>query len=244
MKSSIEGLRRRGYIEDMDIEKYSLLKKEEILKMIDSKEAYERTIAIRILANSNNIERLVFNKALLSRLMKEKSLYTKIEICNVLEKGDQETLIEMFKYLGKIGNNQYRELPKEVSKKKSYPLPRDIIARTIAKMNSYLLPSIYEEFKQCNLIEARELIDAIGYLCFYNKDQNNLVITEELIDYYEKTDIDNIIRWKIVIALSAFNSEIVVSKLKQIIVNESVDIIRKEAERSLKLINIKSLNGQ
>lgn len=134
MKSSKEDLRRRGYIEDINIEKYTLLNKSEVLKLLDSKEAYERTIAIRLLSNYKGIEKLEFNKDIICRLTREKSLYTKIEIGSALENGDYETLIEMFEYLGKIGNNQYKELPKEVSKKISYPLPRDIIARTTKKM--------------------------------------------------------------------------------------------------------------
>ena len=40
----------------------------------------------------------------------------------------------MVEYLGQIGNNQHKVLPTNGFNKKSYPLPRDIIARTLAHM--------------------------------------------------------------------------------------------------------------
>lgn len=237
MKSSKEDLRRRGYIEDINISDYFSIKSLNLINMIDDKEAYKRTLAIRLLCKNNEIKQLDFHRRLLKRLVIEKSLYTKIEICNTLESGEYETLIEMLKYIGKIGNNQYKNLPNTVSKKVSYPLPRDIIARTIAKMNISVLPLLLEEINACGMLEARELIDAIGFLCFYNKESEIEIAIKGLMECYDKYREDNIIRWKIVIALSAFKNKLVDFKLKEIIEVESINIIKKEAERSLKLIN-------
>ena len=236
MKSSKYDLRNRGYIEDMDIDKSCLVGNPDLFEIIESKKAYERTLAIRLLSKDNNINKLEFHKLILDILVREKSLYTKIEICNVLDRGGDETLIEMFKYVGRIGKNQHKELPKAVSKKNSYPLPRDIIARTIGKMNISVLSTLLKELNECDVIEARELVDAIGFLCFYNKESDNEIAIKELINCYEKYKEDNIIRWKIVMSFSAFNNKTVISKLKEIIKIESIDIVKKEAERSLNLI--------
>ena len=208
----------------------------DLLEIIEYKKAYERTLAIRLLSKDNNINQLEFHKLILDILVREKILYTKIEICNVLDRGGDETLIEMFKYVGRIGKNQHKELPKAVSKKNSYPLPRDIIARTIGKMNISVLSTLLKELNECDVIEARELVDAIGFLCFYNKEADNEIAIKELINCYEKYKEDNIIRWKIVMSFSAFNNKTVISKLKEIIKIESIDIAKKEAERSLNLI--------
>ncbi|MBB6622936.1 HEAT repeat domain-containing protein [Clostridium gasigenes] len=236
MKSSKYDLRNRGYIEDMDIDKSCLVGNPDLFEIIESKKAYVRTLAIRLLSKDNNINKLEFHKLILDILVREKSLYTKIEICNVLDRGGDETLIEMFKYVGRIGKNQHKELPKAVSKKNSYPLPRDIIARTIGKMNISVLSTLLKELNECDVIEARELVDAIGFLCFYNKEADNEIAIKELINCYEKYKEDNIIRWKIVMSFSAFNNKTVISKLKEIIKIESIDIVKKEAERSLNLI--------
>ncbi|MBU3107075.1 hypothetical protein [Clostridium gasigenes] len=236
MKSSKYDLRNRGYIEDMDIDKSCLVENTDLFEIIEYKKAYERTLAIRLLSKDNNINQLEFHKLILDILVREKSLYTKIEICNVLDRGGDETLIEMFKYVGRIGKNQHKELPKAVSKKNSYPLPRDIIARTIGKMNISVLSTLLKELNECDVIEARELVDAIGFLCFYNKEADNEIAIKELINCYEKCKEDNIIRWKIVMSFSAFNNKTIISKLKEIIKIESIDIVKKEAERSLNLI--------
>ncbi|MGL5084405.1 MAG: hypothetical protein ACRC68_01565, partial [Clostridium sp.] len=119
MKSSKEDLIKRGYIDDIDIAKYEEKGKCELIKMINSKVAYKRTIAIRILNKRSYFEKEEFHNMLVDKLVLENSLYTKLEICKVLENANNNTLTEMFKYLGRIGNNQYKNLPKESSKKKS-----------------------------------------------------------------------------------------------------------------------------
>ena len=74
-------------------------------------------------------------------------------------------------YLAKIGKNQYKELPSEPSRKKSYPLPRDIIARTLAKMDTSIMPFLMKVLKEDDLSKISEVIDAIN-------DENNILYKE------------------------------------------------------------------
>lgn len=52
MKSNIDQLKSRGYIEDHELEAYVDFSKEELLKLLDSIVATERTIAVRCLLKS------------------------------------------------------------------------------------------------------------------------------------------------------------------------------------------------
>lgn len=65
-----------------------------------------------------------------------------LKICNTLEKGNLKTAEQMIPYLGRIGHNQHLCLLNKVLKKSSYPLPRDIIARSLGKMDGTILPAL------------------------------------------------------------------------------------------------------
>lgn len=139
MISSRENLRKRGMIEQIDIDSIISLSYSELISLIDSKLSIERSASIHLLSNKVSCDNEDFVAVLLKRLSIEKSLYTKIEICNALEKGSEKTARQMVQYLGCIGNNQHRWLPDRISKKISYPLPRDIIARSLGKMNGSII---------------------------------------------------------------------------------------------------------
>ena len=51
-------------------------------------------------------------------LVKEKALYTKLEICDILTTGNELTIKRMIPYMGTIRGNQHRTIPEKVSKKK------------------------------------------------------------------------------------------------------------------------------
>jgi len=237
MKSSKEDFKNRGYIEEDEIvDCYGLLKFESLCVLLKSKEAFERTIAIRLLKSCSDISQLDLSIILLETLVKEKCLYTKIEICSALEKGNSDIAERMITYMGKIGSNQYVKLPNKVSKKVSYPLPRDIIARVMGKMNVSVLPTLVQALENSDGFVTREVIDAIGFLCFYNDITNEGFVVQELIKCYEKYKHDYISRWKITRALSAFDNELAICKLKEIIDDDNEELIRKEAYRALRLI--------
>lgn len=235
MKNSLN-LKKRGYINEIDLEEYLDLSPKELLILLKSSKAYDRTIAVRLLDRNNTLSQTELSNRLLHILAKEKSLYTKIEICNVLAKSTIQTAKAMIAYLCKIGSNQHRCLPGKVSKKGSYPLPRDIIARTLGKMNIEVLSPLLDTLEQKDINQIREVIDAIGYMCFYNEIANEELVIEKLMKCFNIYKNDDIIRWKIVMAFSSFKDEAVITWLEIIGKTDKEKLIRNEAKRSLKLL--------
>lgn len=236
MKSSREDLKKRGYINETDLQAYVYSSPQDLLKLLKSARAYERTVAVRLLERNTVMSKKELSEVLLLSLTIEKSLYTRLEICNVLAKGDIQTAQMMIAYLGKIGNNQYDCLPDRVSQKMSYPLPRDIIARTLGKMNVDILAVLLDTLGNNEISVIREALDAIGYMCFYNEVSKKEIVREKLIKCCQSYKADEIIRWKIVRALSSFSDKHGVAWLEMISRSDKERLIRDEAERSLKIM--------
>ena len=220
MKSSDSQLRSRGKITSEDLQQYSNNTQIELLEMLKSKEAYKRTIAVKILSEKYDLTNDLIH-LFLHTLKQEKKLYTKIELCDALSKGDVQSAKIMVEYLGQIGNNQHTELPSNGFNKKSYPLPRDIIARTLAYMKENILPILMDVLKTNNVSAIREVIDAIGFICFYNKIHFNTQIIDALTLCLRNNYNDNIIRWKLVRAFESFNDINVIKTLMEIEQNDS-----------------------
>ncbi len=240
MKSSDSQLKSRGRITIEDLQHYNNHTKIELLDMIKSKEAYKRTIAVKLLSEKNDLNDDLI-RLFLHTLTQEKRLYTKIELCDALSKSGVQSSKIMVEYLGEIGNNQHKVLPTNDFNKKSYPLPRDIIARTLAHMKEDILPVLMDVLKINNPPAIREVIDAIGFICFYNKIHSNTQIIDALILCLKDNYNDEIIRWKLVRAFESFNDINVIKTLMDIEQNDSQPIIRNEAKRSLRIINSRSL---
>ena len=64
----------------------------------------------------------------------EKKLYPKIALCETLAVCAELSIEPLIGLLGQIGNNQERKIPETGFYKVSYPLPRDIAARTICRL--------------------------------------------------------------------------------------------------------------
>lgn len=237
MKSSNEDLRKRGFVSKEDILKFQHLANSELFLLINSQVSVERSVAISLLSNRFLTVDLDFVDMLLARLCIEKSLYTKIEICNALEKGDIKTAKQMVAYLGSIGKNQHLFLPEKVSQKKSYPLPRDIIARSLGKMNFRILPILFDVLDSNDEVKVSEVIDAIGFLLFYNPVHVNDDFFKSITNTLDKYSDNNLIVWKCVCCLSSFRTKASIDVLNQILTSNENHIIRSEAQRSLRLIS-------
>lgn len=234
MKSNDEALKYLGLLDKTIIS--SEAGTQAFFSYLHSSNAQERTAAayylgLQLLENESEVA-----PHLLAALKKEKALYTKIQLCNALEKGMNTTFEVILPALGHIGNNQHKILPTAVSKKKSYPLPRDIIARTIGNMTIHCLETALNALSVLTLTETRELIDGIGFLCFYNKITNEEKVYEKLINHYENHYEDTLTRWKITQALSAFKTTKAIKKLQTISNYETEPLIKNEALRSLNII--------
>lgn len=239
MKSKSEDLKRRGFVDEDDVKIFNTFTHEQLIDMVNSNNACERTASIRTLVIKYPLDNNEYIRILLNRLSMENALYTKIEICNVLEKGNKRTAEIMCEYLGKIGSNQHKIIPGCVSKKKSYPLPRDIIARSLGNMDksiiSVLIPHLYIDDRS----KASELIDAIGYMIFYNAELVKMEYYHNIMNIFERFVTDDLIIWKIAMCCSAFplkESKKLIELIKETTTNQTIIL---EAERSNRIINDK-----
>jgi hypothetical protein len=141
----------------------------------------------------------------------------------------------MTAYLGKIGNNQHRTPPERVSMKVSYPLPRDIIARSLGRMTIRILPALVEVLEQQELSACYEALDAIGFLVFYHRDQVQDRGLEQIINLAKQYPEDNLLIFKTAMCLSAYTSVKSKEMLEHIKSISQHKTVCQEAERSLRL---------
>jgi hypothetical protein len=229
MESSIKQLEHRGNVADGIEKKYLYLSTDQRIGLLKSNLPVERTIGARLLSHCPEISVI---KNLIEALAQEKKLYPKIEICNSLVSYGKESVGPLILLFGKIGNNHYKAIPKAAFKKKSYPLPRDIAARTLIRIGEPALSDLLKCLKSNDLDQLSEAIDAVGYICFY---RNNKYAYRALEECFNKIYINDLIRWKIYRAMSAFpesKSFLIQQRLKN--ENEHLNI---EIERSLTLIS-------
>jgi len=231
-KSSINDLENRGFISTNVEYLYNENSFEELKILLKSKLATERTKSARFLSVFKNAET---SELLCFALEIERKLYTKIEICNSLVLLGEIAIPSIISRLGKIGNNQYKDIPNKDFMKKSYPLPRDICARTLIRLGEIALPKLCETLTSEIEKIISEAIDCIGFISFYNKTE---ICKINLLDCYEKMKVNDLIKWKIIRAMCAFPSS--VSFLNSELLKNNNNRIKVEIERSLKIIQKKN----
>jgi hypothetical protein len=104
-------------------------------------------------------------------------------------------------------------------------------------MNEEILPVLLDVLKTNKTLAIREVIDAIGFICFYHKIHSDSQIIDALILCLKDNHNDDITRWKLVRSFESFNDINVINTLMSIEQNDSQPIIRNEAKRSLRVIN-------
>ncbi|OHD11430.1 MAG: hypothetical protein A2086_09850 [Spirochaetes bacterium GWD1_27_9] len=230
MKSNADELAKRGFITDdykNQFKNYPIDKLETLLK---SENPLERTASATLLGELKSNTSIL---NLCEALQKEKKLYTKIAITEALANIGVESVPYLVELLGKIGDNQHIEPEKKPFNKKSYPLPRDIIARTITKIGKYALAYLENVLKNGEISQISEAIDAIGFITFYSKDMRSLQTLKECL---QKNHTNILIKWKIIRAFQSFPLE----EVKNYLQNEKLKIneqyITIEIERSLRQI--------
>ena len=229
MKSNEKQLKTRGYIEDNELKYYLDLTKEELLNYLHSRDAIRRTIAARILKKFKEICVL---KELISSLIVEKKLYTKIALSESIGEYGEEACCLLIDYLGKVGKNQYKELPDKPFEKSNYPLPRDIISRTICKIGIPALKHLRECLYTGTYEQILEAIDAIGFISFYEDDSSCL---SDIITLMNKYKDDNLMIWKLIRALQSFKNIEALEILKKYI-DSDIKRHQWEARRSIEQI--------
>lgn len=226
MKSSPSELKNRGYLTASE---YKTLHDSTLLNIrecLTDKQAFIRTAAIRKIAKDRNYD---YIDDLCILLQSEKKLYTKIEICNCLIELKEKSLTKLLPLIGKIGKNQHTKICSIDLKKQSYPLPRDIVARTIIRMGPEVFVHLETVLDNQNESVLSEVIDIIGHITFQSEDFH---FETKLLSLY-KTNPSILIQWKLIRSFQAFNSNAVTELLQSISKDSNLDnILRKEAERS------------
>ncbi|MFA9380124.1 MAG: hypothetical protein ACERKO_03585 [Acetanaerobacterium sp.] len=231
LKSSQKDLEKRGFASAEDIAALKDYQPSELITLLCSDHAVIRTAAAYNLFSTNESAA----NQLLERLSVEKCLYTKMAICETLAKGDIDTARKMTHYLGKIGNNQHKTLPEKISAKKSYPLPRDIIARSLGKMDTMILPALLEVLKSDEAAQISEALDAIGLMTFYHPELASKRYAQAVYDVLHEFESSTLIVWKSIICLSAFPLPQSMSILNSFASQNN--LLGAEANRSLRLIS-------
>lgn len=217
--------KQRGWIDNNELADYKEKSIAELRTLLSSKKPSERTIAARLLpldCDTTNI--------LLDTLVSEPALYTRLAITEKLESGDAMTAQQMIPFLATIGKNQHQS-PFVPSKKKSFPLPRDLIARSLGRMKPAIFPTLLQAATQLPAEQLSELIDAIGYMAFYNPSLATAGNYQTLLEIRDSHSSGPLIQWKFLICFSAFPQS------KELLLKE--EQFAAEAQRSLKLLAAK-----
>jgi HEAT repeat protein len=217
----------RGEVSDQEVAIYSNCADFELIELLKSSKPTERTCAAKLLG-SRKSEMAISDLCL--ALKTEKSIYPKIAISEALGEIGLAALPELIKLLGKIGNNQHKELPEKAFEKSSYPLPRDIAARTITKIGENALELLIKFIPEFNNESLSEAIDAIGFISYYSGNYTAFKNLSQLIEQFRSNDL---ITWKLVRSLQSFSSPESVEILEFYKHNHPHISIRNEAERSL-----------
>lgn len=234
MKSKQEQLLSRGYLVEGVESEYLDKSFDEKIELLQSKIPIDRTLRARLLANSKNCKTIDY---LINALKVEKKLYPKIEISNSLVSCGQQSIKPLIEILGKVGTNQHTRVPDKEFNKDSYPLPRDIASRTLIRFGHDALNELAKVLLDNDEKQLSEAIDAVGFICFYDCKQE---IYKILQSCFSKNSQSDLIRWKIIRAMSGFSeSEHFLREQKQ---KNHHDRIGKEIERSLLLIKIRMEN--
>jgi len=239
MKSNTEQLKSRGYIEEQDLESFRGYTKQELIELIKSKVSVDRTIAATLLGtystgNSEKTSKVEILTVLVEALKTEKKLYSKIAMSESIALYGEEASVLLVKALGRIGKNQHKKLPDKPFNKSSYPLPRDIAARTICKIGTPALKDLGLCLREGAYTQILEAIDAVGFISYYHKNSDCFDDIGLLFDKYRD---DQLMLWKLLRSLQAFPNDDAIKILKHYI-NSDVKQLQWEAERSMRLLSL------
>ena len=224
--------RERGEVNETDISDFASFDESELLSFLQSEKPVERSCAavhLRKYKNTTVVEKLCHQLAI------EKKLYTKIALCETLAKCAELSIEPLIGLFGKIGKNQETKIPETGFYKVSYPLPRDIAARTICRLGTVAILPLENFIKSSKDINAlAQAIDAYGHIVYSNKIECSSSPLRELYERHPKNDF---LKYIITRCLSGIHDEWAKSFLLESI-QTGCKGLRLEALRSLLLLKI------
>ena len=192
----------RGQVDATDIAPFTSLSKPQLVALLHSTLAIERTCAAVLLADSQDSVVVDF---LCQRLLIEKKLYTKIALCESLISHGALSIAPLVKLLGRVGDNQETSIPVTGFYKISYPLPRDIAARTICRLGSIAIAPL-EGFMDTasDLRSIAQALDAYGHIIYTLHLEHPIAFLHRLYDRHADHPI---LKYKIARCLCGFRDE-------------------------------------
>jgi FOG: HEAT repeat len=225
--------KKRGQVPPEEIKACLKFKTEHLIGMLDSADPQKRTIAAAVLGDIQDEKSIM---PLCAALKGEKALYSRIAVSEALEKMGEDAVQPLIELLGKIGNNQEIELPKKYFNKKSFPLARDMAARTIIKIGKPATPHLIKVVEEQDNYITQQAIDTLGGISAKTGDMRALPV---LLNGLESHSSNKITLWKIIRSLSAFkHSSEALPLLLNILENDPCAAIIWETARTLGQIGI------
>jgi HEAT repeat protein len=232
---------KRGQISPEDTLPYIELSTEDLIAMLNENNPQERTISAVILGKREDENAI---KPLCKALENEKSLYSKIAISETLSQIGEPAVLCLIELLGEIGKNQETELPLKYFRKKSFPLVRDMAARTLVRIGKPATPYLMDVLENGIEFKIQQAIDALGAIAAKTGDKRALTPLIAHMEQVEnagiaESDNDQLTLWKIIRALSGFqNSKEAITPLIVILKSDYDPPVVWEALRSLGQIQI------
>jgi HEAT repeat protein len=228
----LDNRRNRGQVTREEIDRYTQLSTGELAGLLGSALPRERTLAATIIGQKK-LAGLI--PSLCQALAGEKQLYCRMAMAEALGKMGKQAVKPLVELLGKIGSNQERALPVNYFNKKSYPLARDIAARTLTKIGRPAIPALLEKIGSSSEFAAQQALDALGGIADRTGDYSAL---PTIITALGRCQDSAITTWKIVRALSGFKTPAAIEPLISLALRRPEAAIRWEAIRSLGQIGI------
>lgn len=178
MDNLTAGRRNRGKVTQTDISDFAPLGESALLSLLHSDIPVERSCAA---IHLQKYKTAFVADVLCRQLAVEKKLYTKISLCKTLAMCAEVSIDPLMGLLGKIGNNHETTLPETGFYKISYPLARDIAARTICLIgNAAVLP--LENFINTakDMKALYQALDAYGHILYTNKINRSSLLLQNL----------------------------------------------------------------
>lgn len=229
MKNLSAARKQRGEITAKDLEPFRHLPDDDLINLLGDPTPETRSAAASLLGE-RRCEKAV--DALCTRLRDETALYARLAAGEALTAIGLPALPGLIPLLGKIGSNQYQAVPDTGFYKKSYPLPRDLAARVIIRIGQTALPALEEVLQHGRHDAILEAVDAIGHISFNTKNIRSCGL---LLDLYNRSTGDALLRWKLTRAFQSFPTEPIRELLEEIIKTDANPVMRCEALRSLSL---------
>jgi hypothetical protein len=227
MKSTQQQLESRGFVSDDTIPVVANVAESDILKLLHSLVACERTLGAKL---AGRFQYMALLPVACNLLETEKKLYTKLALADCIVSYGVAALDVLIPLLGKIGSNQHRVAAAIDLNKKSFPLPRDIVARIIIRLGVSALPRLEEIIRSGAYTQKLEAIDAIGHIAYTSNNLRSEKVLFALLNQYPQ---DNLILWKVTRSFQSYNSNEVQQFLAAIVEENTDSVLVAEAKRSI-----------